>query len=201
MKILRIALTVLFLFFVLFQSIVIMATNKTEEQKYSVLQKDKDFEIRFYPAATFATIESKANNYRDLSSPGFRKLAGYIFGNNESSVHISMTSPVHMDVNDTLSSMSFVMPSAYNKTNLPNPKDESVKIQEVPDEYAAVIRFGGYANDEKINFYSEKLKNILNEKGIKTIGHFRFLGYNPPYQFIARRNEIVVAVEWNNLSK
>ena len=197
MKILRIAFTVLFLFFVLFQSIVIMATNKTEEQKYSVLQKDKDFEIRFYPAATFATIESKANNYRDLSSPGFRKLAGFIFGNNESSVHISMTSPVHMDVNETLSTMSFVMPSAYNKTNLPTPKDSSVKINEVSEDYAAVIRFGGYVNDEKMKFYSDKLRSILLEKGIKTIGNFRFLGYNPPFQFISRRNEIIVSIEWN----
>ena len=196
MKNLRIAFTVLFLLFVLFQSIVIMASNKTEEQKYTVLQNDKNFEIRYYPAATFATIESKVNNYRDLSSPGFRKLAGYIFGKNESSVQISMTSPVHMDVNDTLSTMSFVMPSAYNKENLPKPNDASVKIQELPDEYTAAIRFGGYANDEKINYYSEKLKNILNEKGIKTLGHFRFLGYNPPYQFIGRRNEIIVSIEW-----
>jgi hypothetical protein len=197
MKTLKIALTVLFLFFVLFQSIVIMASNKNEEQKYTVIQKEKNVEIRFYPAATFATIESKANNYRDLSSPGFRKLAGYIFGNNESSTHISMTSPVHMDVNDTLSTMSFVMPLAYNKTNLPNPTDASVKIKEVPNEYAAIIRFGGYANDEKLKLYAEKLRNILTEKGIKTIGHFRFLGYNPPFQFIARRNEIIVSIEWN----
>jgi hypothetical protein len=173
-----------------------MATNKTEEQKYTVLQKEIDFEIRFYPAATFATIESKANNYRDLSSPGFRKLAGYIFGNNESSVQISMTSPVHMDVNDTLSTMSFVMPSTYNKSNLPTPNDAIVKIQEVPDEFAAVIRFGGYANDNKIKHYSEKLSNILSQKGIKTIGHFKFLGYNPPYQFFGRRNEIIVSIEW-----
>ena len=197
MKISGIILTVLLLFSVLFQSIVIMATNKTEEQKYNVIQKDKDFEIRYYPAATFATIESKANTYRDLSSPGFRKLAGYIFGNNESATHISMTSPVHMDVNDSLSTMSFVMPSVYNKTNLPNPKDASVKIQEIPDEFVAVIRFGGYANDQKMKFYSDKLKNILTEKQIKAIGHFRFLGYNPPFQFIGRRNEIIVSIEWN----
>lgn len=185
------------MFFILIQSIVIMATNKTEEQKYSVIQKDKNFEIRFYPAATFATIESKANNYRDLSYPGFRKLAGYIFGNNESSVHISMTSPVHMDVNDTVSTMSFVMPSTFNKTNLPTPKDASVRINEVPEEYAAVIRFGGYTNDKKLKYYSEKLRNILLKKGIKSIGHFRFLGYNPPYQFIGRRNEIIFSIEWN----
>jgi hypothetical protein len=89
------------------------------------------------------------------------------------------------------------MPSDYNKTNLPNPTDASVKINEVPDEFAAVIRFGGYANDEKLKLYAEKLRNILTEKGIKTIGHFRFLGYNPPYQFIGRRNEIIVSIEWN----
>jgi len=184
-------------FFVLFQSIIIMATNKTEEQKYTVMQKEKDFEIRFYPAATFATIESNAKNYRDLSSPGFRKLAGYIFGNNDSATHISMTSPVHMDVNDTLSTMSFVMPSTYNIANLPNPNDAAVKIKEVSQDYAAVIRFGGYVNDEKMKFYSQKLRNILTQKGIITIGHFRFLGYNPPYQFLGRRNEIIVSIEWN----
>lgn len=196
MKILKISAAVLFLVFVLFQSIVIMASNKTEEQKYTVLLKEKDFEIRFYPAATFATIESKANNYKDLASPGFRKLAGYIFGSNETATQISMTSPVHMDVNDTLSTMSFVMPSTYNKTNLPTPKDASVKIQEVPDEFAAAIRFGGYANDDKMKYYSQKLSNILAQKGIKTIGHFKFLGYNPPYQFLGRRNEIIVSIEW-----
>ena len=201
MRTIKIAGILFFVLFVLVQSYMIMATNRTEQQKYTVVHTEKEFEIRFYPSATFATIQSDAKTYKELASPGFRQLAGYIFGGNVANKKISMTSPVHMDVNDTLSTMSFVMPSAYNKTNLPNPKDGSVIIQEIPDEYAAVIRFGGYANDEKINFYSEKLKNILIEKGIKTIGHFRFLGYNPPYQFIGRRNEIVVAVEWNNLSK
>ncbi len=196
MKILRILTIVLFLFFVLIQSIVIMASNKTEKQKYTVIQKDKDFEIRFYPSATLATIESRATNYRDLSSPGFRKLAGYIFGNNESSAQISMTTPVHMDVNDTLSTMSFVMPSSYNPQNLPKPNDAGVKIIQIADEYVATIRFGGYVNDNNLKFYTEKLKNILIQKGIKSTGHFRFLGYNPPYQFIGRRNEIIVSVEW-----
>ena len=195
MKVLKIILFLFFLFLI-FQSYMIMATNRTEQQKYNVIQKNKDFEIRFYPASTFATIESNAKTYKELSYPGFRKLAGYIFGGNEANAQISMTSPVHMDVNDSVSTMSFVMPSTYNKTNLPKPKDSLVRIVMSQDEYVAVIRFGGYANDKELKFYKEKLKDLLSKKGIKTLGHYRYLGYNPPYQIFGRRNEIIVSVEW-----
>jgi len=196
MKVLKIIVFLFFCLFLIFQSYMIMATNRTEQQKYNVIQKDKDFEIRFYPASTFATIESNAKTYKELSYPGFRKLAGYIFGGNEANVQISMTSPVHMDVNDSVSTMSFVMPSIYNKTNLPKPIDSHVRIVMSQDEYVAAIRFGGYVNDKELKFYKEKLKDLLSKKGIKTLGHYRYLGYNPPYQIFGRRNEIIVSVEW-----
>jgi len=195
MKVLKIILFLFFLFLI-FQSYMIMATNRTEQQKYNVIQKNKDFEIRFYPASTFATIESNAKTYKELSYPGFRKLAGYIFGGNEANAQISMTSPVHMDVNDSVSTMSFVMPSIYNKTNLPKPIDSHVRIVMSQDEYVAAIRFGGYVNDKELKFYKEKLKDLLSKKGIKPLGHYRYLGYNPPYQIFGRRNEIIVSVEW-----
>ncbi|HEY5470103.1 MAG TPA: heme-binding protein, partial [Bacteroidales bacterium] len=77
MKMFIIILAVVILLIILLQSFTIMSTNKTEEQKYSIIQKYKDFEIRFYPSATIATISSNAKTYRELSGPGFRKLAGY----------------------------------------------------------------------------------------------------------------------------
>lgn len=181
---------------VLFQTYTIMAANKTEEQKYTVILKDKDFEIRFYPSATLATINSDAKTYKDLSGPGFRKLANYIFGGNETNTSIAMTSPVHMDINDSVSSMSFVMPSSFSEENLPKPNDPNVRIQKTTDEYVAVIRFGGYASDKDLIFYSAKLHEILKERGITPIGHPRFLGYNPPFQVVDRRNEIIVSVDW-----
>ena len=184
------------LLIVLFQSFIIMPANKTEEQKSSLVRKYKDFEIRFYPSATIATINSTAKTYRDLSGPGFRKLAGYIFGGNEANTKISMTTPVHMDINDSVSTMSFVMPSEYTKESLPKPNDPNVHIKNTADEYVAVIRFGGYASDNDLKFYSEKLQNLLKENGITSYGNYRFLGYNPPFQFIGRRNEIIVAVDW-----
>jgi hypothetical protein len=181
---------------VLFQSFTIRSSNKTEEQKYSVILKEKDFEIRFYPSVTVATINSSAKTYKELSGPGFRRLAGYIFGGNETSTSISMTSPVHMNVNDSVSSMSFVMPSAYSKENLPKPNDPEVIIQKTPAEYVAVMRFSGFASDQDLIFYSEKLHNILDEKGITSYGNVRYLGYNPPYQLVNRRNEMIVSIKW-----
>ena len=197
MKAIVIIFVVIITIIVLFQLFMLRLTNKTEEQKYTVVHKDKDFEIRFYPSATLATINSNAKTYRELSGPGFRKLAGYIFGGNKSETKISMTSPVHMDINDTVSTMSFVMPAAYHAENLPKPSDPNILIKRTADEYVAAIRFGGFASDNDLNYYSEKLQNLLNEKGINAYGHYRYLGYNPPFQFIGRRNEIIIAVDWN----
>ncbi len=191
-----IAAVVIFILF-LFQSYVLMSANKTEEQKYTVIRKEKDFEIRFYPAATIATISSDAKTYKELSGPGFRQLAGYIFGGNAAETQISMTAPVHMNINDSGSTMSFVMPSAYNESNLPKPNDPNVVIKKTSEEYVAVMRFGGYASDDDLKYYSEKLQSLLKEKGITTYGHYRYLGYNPPYQIINRRNEIIVSIKWN----
>ncbi len=173
------------------------AMAKTETQPYQVIKSDKDFEIRLYPPATMASISMEAKTYKELSSTGFRKLASYIFGGNEDKKNIAMTTPVHMDINDSYSSMSFVMPADYNKANLPKPNDSSVSIRTTAEEYAAVIQFGGYANDEDIQRNTIKLGNSLKASGVDYYGNFRFLGYNAPYQFLGRKNEIIVNVRWN----
>ena len=177
---------------------IVMSFTKTsiEKQKYRLVKKEKEFEIRFYPPAILATTRSAVKSYRELGSSGFRKIAGYIFGNNESSAKIAMTAPVHMDINDKGSSMSFVMPSQYTLDKLPRPVDSRVELHESAAVYMAAIEFGGYANDEKIKQYADRLLEALNRNGIKTIGNPTFLGYNAPYELIGRKNEVVIAIEW-----
>jgi hypothetical protein len=169
---------------------------RIEKQKYRVIKKEKEFEIRFYPPAIFATTRSVAKSYRELGNTGFRKIAGYIFGNNETSAKIAMTAPVHMDINEKGSSMSFVMPSEYTLDKLPRPTDGRVELHESPAVYIAAIEFSGYANDQKIKQYKDQLSQILNKKGIKTIVNPTYLGYNAPYELIGRKNEVVIAIEW-----
>lgn len=184
--------------FILFQIYLSMSSTKTETQAYKIIRTEPDFEIRFYPAVTMATITSAANTYRELGGTGFTKLAGYIFGGNETRQKIAMTSPVHMDINDSVSSMSFVMPPEYNKDNLPKPNDAQVLIRTTADEYVAAIKFGGFASDQDIKLYASKLENALEANSITYYGNFRFLGYNAPYQLFGRRNEIIVSVNWDN---
>jgi hypothetical protein len=173
-----------------------MKKTTTETQTYRVIRIGNEFEIRFYPSVTMATIHSSAKTYKELSDFGFRKLARYILGGNETQQKMAMITPVHMDINDSISSMSFVMPDIYKGTPLPSPEDSNVMIGMTSGEYVAVIRFGGFATDKSIKFYSEKLKKLLEMNSIKYSGNFRFLGYNQPYQLMSRRNEIIVDIIW-----
>ena len=188
----------LLIFLLLIAIPILLSFTKTsiEKQKYRLVKKEKEFEIRFYPPAILATTRSAVKSYRELGSSGFRKIAGYIFGNNESSAKIAMTAPVHMDINDKGSSMSFVMPSKYTLDKLPRPADSRVELHESAAVYMAAIEFGGYANDEKIKQYAARLVQALNRNGIKTTGNPTFLGYNAPYELIGRKNEVVIAIEW-----
>ncbi len=195
MKTVLIAAALIGIYFI-FQSFISVSALKTEKQKFRLVFKDADFELRFYPSATMATVYSNATNYKGIANNGFRKLAGFIFGGNEQKESISMTAPVRMNMTDKGSSMSFVMPEKYNSNKLPTPNDKNIEIKNSEPEYAAVISFGGYATDEKIEFYKNKLMQILAERKITIKGAYNLLGYNAPYQFIGRTNEISIPVEW-----
>lgn len=194
MKITLIILGTLGLVFVAVQFYLKYTTNSVERQPYQVLEDKGEFELRLYPSVNIAQITSKSTSYDDMSTKGFRKLAGYIFGGNDKDQKIAMTSPVQVDVNDSLSTMSFMMPTEYDINDLPTPKDGSVKITKTEEEYVAAISFGGFANDAKIKENSDKLANLLKENDLVPTGNFRWLGYNPPYQIIGRKNEVVVKV-------
>jgi predicted secreted protein len=170
-----------------------MATDTTEVQKYKVIRSQNDFEIRFYPAVTMVTIDLPTKNYKELARVGFRKLVNYIFGGNQANQKIALTTPVHMNISELASSVSLVIPSSY----MPAPtNDLEVIIETTPNQYVAAMRFGGYASDDDIRLYAEKLKDELKANAISYYGNYQFLWYNAPYQIFGRKNEIIVNVDW-----
>jgi len=195
MKIFIIITLILVGIFIVFQIYTTMSTSRTETQAYKVIRVENDFEIRYYPAATMAMITSRSRSFSELGNSGFGTLAKYIFGGNSEKKSIAMTAPVHMDIGDSVSSMAFVMPSGYTKENLPLPNNSEVMIKTVSAEYVAVVTFGGFASQESINSHTATLQKALQEKGLTHSGNFRFLGYNPPFQFFGRRNEVIVALD------
>lgn len=168
----------------------------TEEQSYSVVERFGPLEVRHYPSAMMATVEVPDTAYRSASGAGFRRLAGYIFGGNDTGEKIAMTAPVHMETDAGRMRMSFVMPAARAREPLPAPEDEGVTVHTVGEEHLAVLRFGGFMREGSMADMERKLLEEVGRNGLTPTGAVRFMGYDPPWQMIGRRNEVAVPVAW-----
>lgn len=194
MKILFISLGIILLAFIILQIFAMNGQKNIETYPYVVVKKYDTFEIRNYEASLFTSVKLPMKAYKEASGKGFSILAGYIFGGNETKEKISMTSPVSMSLEDSMT-MMFLVPKKYSKESLPQPNQEQIEFREVPAKTVAAIRFGGWADDEKIATYQDKLKAALTAEGITYTKHFYFLGYNAPYEFFNRKNEVIVELE------
>ncbi|MFT5749014.1 MAG: hypothetical protein ACI93S_000267, partial [Ancylomarina sp.] len=81
------------------------------------------------------------------------------------------------------------------KETLPQPNQSQIEFREEPAKTVAAINFGGWANDEKIEKYKQKLKTVLDAEGITYTNQFYFFGYNPPYEVFNRKNEVIVELQ------
>ncbi len=194
MKKLLIVFGVILLIFIIIQLYAMMQQRNIETYPYVVIKKYDAFEIRSYEATLFTSVQLSGNKYKDASKEGFSILAGYIFGGNEKNEKIAMTSPVAMSLEDSMT-MMFMVPKKYKKETLPQPDQSQIKFREEPAKTVAAITFGGWADDEKIEKYKQKLKSALDAEGINYTNRFYFLGYNPPFELINRKNEIIVELE------
>jgi hypothetical protein len=192
MKAAIIVLVSLTLIFFILQGFISKSTNDVEQYSYEVLKEYKDFEVRQYEAALFSSVDLNTGKHKDKSSGGFRILAGYIFGGNDSGESIAMTSPVAMNIGKKNAKMSFMVPSNYKEEALPKPDNKNIYFETKKACVMAAIRFGGWANDQKIDQHVKALKKYLKKAGLQHKENFSYFGYNPPYEMMNRRNEVVV---------
>ncbi|PQJ77637.1 SOUL family heme-binding protein [Polaribacter glomeratus] len=194
MKILFIVLGVVAVLFILFQLYFVISQKNIEKYPYKVVKSYGDFEVRNYEASLFTSVKLSNKTYKETSSQGFSILAGYIFGGNNKNEKIAMTSPVAMTIDDA-TTMMFLVPKKYTKESLPKPDDGNIEFTEMPAKKIAAITFSGWANDDKIKGYKEKLIAALNKNGIKYTNSFYFLGYNAPFELLNRKNEVIVELK------
>lgn len=195
MKILYILVGVIVLLFIIVQIWAMISRIGIETYPYKVEKEFENFEIRNYEASLFTTVKVNTSEYEEGSSTGFRSLGGYIFGGNEKKEKIAMTSPVTMSLGEKEMEVMFMVPKDYNKNSLPNPNDKDIKFKEMPSMRVAAITFGGWANDEKIEKYKKELISKLEKENIPYTDKFFFMGYNPPYDMIGRKNEVIVQLK------
>ena len=193
MKILFAITVTITLIFIIIQLFAKKSQQGIETYPYTVLKTYDGFEIRQYESRLFTSVKLTSNDYSKVSSKGFSILAGYIFGGNETNEKITMTSPVAMSLDDSMTMMFMVPKDSENK--LPKPNDNQIQIKEEPAKKVAAITFGGWANQEKIDQYKTQLIEALKAQNIAFTDQFYFLGYNAPYETSNRRNEVIVVLE------
>jgi hypothetical protein len=194
MKILTIILVIILVLFILVQFYFIYGQRNIETYPYDVKKKYEQFEIRNYASTLFTSVKLSQKGYKNASSQGFSILAGYIFGNNARKEKISMTSPVTMTLEDSMT-MMFMVPKKLNKETLPIPNQSGIEFKVEPAKTLAAITFSGWANDAKIEKYKQELKAALDKEGIKYCNKYYFFGYNAPFEVFNRKNEVLVELE------
>ena len=188
----------------------VFGIRSADEPNYQVLNDYGYIQIRQYPALVVAQTEVTAD-YKNSSSEGFQRLAGYIFGNNKKQQKIAMTAPVIQEQeaetmamtapviqqkSGTVWLMAFVLPAEYSVSTAPVPLDPAVIIKEIPGKKIAVIRYSGSLSEQAIEEKSEHLKNWLSQQGYQAISEPRSAAYDPPWTLpFLRRNEIHIDIE------
>jgi hypothetical protein len=166
-----------------------------ETPNYKVIKTLGDVEIREYPQMILAQTKLGGKRYEANGNNGFGVVANYIFGGNQQKQKIAMTAPVIMNMSDTDASMSFVMPSQYQLSDLPSPNSNAVSLVSQSSMKLAVLRFGGFSSDEKIAKHAQILTEVLEKNNIRTKGSLLFMGYNAPWDVINRRNEVAFQID------
>ena len=193
-------LTVFFYTFVsFFFSCHVMAI---EEPNFKILVNDGGLEIRSYDEYLVAET-AVGGSFDTASRKGFRRVAGYIFGENKNSSgqseKIQMTAPVTVKPDNEGWVLHFVMPSNYDMSQLPVPNNNSILLKKIEAHHAAVISFSGFTTDAKIQNKTEELKIWLKKKDFKIAGPQQIARYNDPFTLPwLRRNEIIFKVTVRN---
>ena len=189
---------VIFIAVIIFGLVMYSFTFKDiETPKYQVVKTFGKVEIRKYPNLILAQTKLGSSEYKRSGNNGFRTVANYIFGGNSKQQKIAMTAPVIMDMGDS-ASMSFVMPAEYEMDDLPKPASDQIQIRKQESKTLAVLRFGGYSDDEKIRKYAKHLEEVLLENKIKVKSALLYMGYNAPWDVVNRRNEVAFEVEFEH---
>jgi len=186
-----------------------VAMASYESPKYEILKKDDKVEIRQY--APYLVAQATVSGERgDAANEAFRILAGYIFGKNEKSGKLDMTSPVTQTQNEKIAmtapvaqtskdgewAVQFMMPSSYSLDTLPKPLDARIALLTEPAKKTVAIRFSGTWGKRNLEKHKKKLLEYVQKENIAVRGEAIYAFYNAPFMppFL-RRNEIAFVCE------
>ena len=181
-----------------------------EEPHYAVLDQAGTIELRQYDPAIAAEV-TVTGERKEAISQGFRLIADYIFGNNQTRDKVAMTAPVIQQSSQNIAmtapviqqegnagkwNVQFIMPHQYTLETLPVPNNEQVKLKLMPERKLAVIRFAGSNKDEDLlKDKTVELQAYIVTRKLNAHGAPILAFYDPPWTLpFLRHNEVMLEV-------
>ncbi len=154
-------------------------------------------EVRAYAPYLLAEVTVRGDRSAALGT-GFRELAGFIFGGNDTNASISMTSPVtqRQDAAGDTWTVTFMMPRDYTRDTLPAPDSAAVRFVDRRAERHLVRTFSGFATGAKLAENEAALRAIAAANDL-TITGAPILQYfdDPMTAPWMRRNEVAFVLD------
>ncbi|KAM9393652.1 heme-binding protein 2-like [Pholidichthys leucotaenia] len=167
---------------------------------YDVVCKTNNYEVRHYESATWVYTD-ESSLFREFALlKAFKRLYGYITGDNMYGKEIDMTTPVVV-IKEMKKwwefwkcdyTMAFLLPTEYQE-NPPKPYDDKVHIVTVPNATMYVKTFGGWMVQGADDKHAEELCKALYSVNAKFNNEVYISAvYNSPMVFRNRHNEVLL---------
>ncbi|MGB5735928.1 MAG: heme-binding protein [Thiohalocapsa sp.] len=195
--------------------------QNVEQPAYTLVEQDREFELRDYPALVVAEVQRKGNRQQGLSA-GFGPLARYIFAKERADdvevggeriamtapvvqqalapdARIAMTAPVtQRRTEGDAWAIRFIMPAQYRLAELPAPAGDDVRLSELAARRVAAVRFSGRTTDALIAEREQALREWMANRELRPAAEPTYAYYNDPFTpGFLRRNEVLIDVASN----
>ena len=180
----------------------------TEQPKYSVEISEPPCEVRTYAPTIVAAVHVSGTREEAVGA-GFRILAGYIFGGNQTQGKIAMTAPVTQSASQKIAmtapveqsevrgewEVRFTMPAAYTLNTLPKPRDPRIELLELGGRRVAAVTFSGFWSDSNLQSHQAQLAEFLKRHQLTALSTPIYAYYDPPWTpWFWRTNEVLVDI-------
>ncbi|KAM9393654.1 heme-binding protein 2-like [Pholidichthys leucotaenia] len=175
----------------------------TETQEcllFDVICESAEYEVRHYNSVKWVSTNDTSISERVATVKSFYRLFQYISGKNELGVKIEMTTPVVVRVPKVsffehgTYTMSFLLPSEYQE-DPPKPTNDKVYIHSTPDMKMYVKSYGGMMFPTAKRMSEKLVKALDSSKATYKTGYYYRVGYNSPFTFLERHNEVWTDVD------
>ena len=165
-----------------------------DHHRFSVLRNQGPFELRLYQKMVCAKV-LMSGSFQEVVKVGMHHLYQYLEGNNFKVSKILHHGPYFQTHRSNAWEIGIILPAELELMTAPKPINRIIRIEEVPVQKVAALRYSGEISSERVIRKGEELKRWLWKNQLAVGGPLRFVrnDLGPSLAFL-RQSEVLLDV-------